>query len=83
MVTMFQQMKYRDVFMSSIKGTVKWFNDAKGFGFLQIESGDDVFVHFSAIKSDGFRTLKEGQTVLFDLVDDARGKKAENVTVIS
>ncbi|TCP97679.1 putative cold-shock DNA-binding protein [Cricetibacter osteomyelitidis] len=69
--------------MSSIKGTVKWFNDAKGFGFLQIESGEDVFVHFSAIKSEGFRTLKEGQAVLFDLVDDARGKKAENVTVIA
>lgn len=69
--------------MSQVKGTVKWFNETKGFGFLQIDGGEDVFVHFSSIKSDGFRTLKEGQSVLFDVVDEQRGKKAENVTVIS
>ncbi|MBE2895152.1 cold-shock protein [Pasteurellaceae bacterium TAE3-ERU1] len=67
--------------MSQVKGTVKWFNETKGFGFLQVDGGEDVFVHFSAIKSDGFRTLKEGQSVVFDIVDDQRGKKAENVVV--
>lgn len=67
--------------MSQIKGTVKWFNDTKGFGFLLSESGEEVFVHFSAIKSDGFRSLKEGQKVTFDVVDDKRGKKADNVVV--
>lgn len=65
--------------MSQIKGTVKWFNDTKGFGFLLSETGEEVFVHFSAIKSDGFRSLKEGQKVTFDVVDDKRGKKADNV----
>ncbi|KAE9526400.1 MULTISPECIES: cold-shock protein [Testudinibacter] len=69
--------------MSQVKGTVKWFNETKGFGFLQVEGGEDVFVHFSAIQSEGFRTLKEGQAVLFNIVDDQRGKKAENVTVVA
>ncbi|MGR6981783.1 cold-shock protein [Testudinibacter sp. P80/BLE/0925] len=69
--------------MSQAKGTVKWFNETKGFGFLQVEGGEDVFVHFSAIQSEGFRTLKEGQAVLFNIVDDQRGKKAENVTVVA
>lgn len=68
--------------MSQINGTVKWFNETKGFGFLQVEGGDDIFVHFSAINADGFRTLKEGQKVQFDVVDDQRGKKAENVSVV-
>lgn len=67
--------------MSQIKGTVKWFNDTKGFGFLLSETGEEVFVHFSAIKSDGFRSLKEGQKVTFDVVDDKRGKKADNVVI--
>ena len=69
--------------MSQVKGTVKWFNETKGFGFLQVEGGEDVFVHFSAIQSEGFHTLKEGQAVLFNIVDDQRGKKAENVTVVA
>ena len=69
--------------MSQVKGTVKWFNETKGFGFLQVEGGEDVFVHFSAIQSEGFRTLKEGQAVLFNIVDDQRGKKAKNVTVVA
>ncbi|MEW9809526.1 MAG: cold-shock protein [Candidatus Symbiodolus clandestinus] len=69
--------------MSKSEGTVKWFNESKGFGFIKSESGVDVFVHFSAIKSDGFKTLKEGQRVTFDQIDDKRGKKAENVEVIS
>ncbi|MDY4594555.1 MAG: cold-shock protein [[Pasteurella] aerogenes] len=68
--------------MSQSKGTVKWFNETKGFGFLQAENGEDVFVHFSAIQTNGFRTLKEGQAVTFDIIDDKRGKKAENVSVL-
>ena len=69
--------------MSQMNGTVKWFNDTKGFGFLQADSGEEVFVHFSAIKSDGFRSLKDGQKVTFDVVDDKRGKKAYNVVVVA
>ncbi|MDY4280081.1 MAG: cold-shock protein [[Pasteurella] mairii] len=68
--------------MSQSKGTVKWFNETKGFGFLQAENGEDVFVHFSAIQTNGFRTLKEGQAVTFNIIDDKRGKKAENVAVL-
>lgn len=69
--------------MSQMNGTVKWFNDTKGFGFLQADNGEEVFVHFSAIKSDGFRSLKDGQKVTFDVVDDKRGKKADNVVVVA
>ena len=69
--------------MSQMNGTVKWFNDTKGFGFLQADSGEEVLVHFSAIKSDGFRSLKDGQKVTFDVVDDKRGKKADNVVVVA
>ena len=61
------------------QGTVKWFNDAKGFGFLSRPNGEDVFVHFSAIKSDGFRSLQEGQPVQFDVVKGPKGWQAENV----
>jgi CspA family cold shock protein len=63
-------------------GTVKWFNDSKGFGFLEQESGDDVFVHFSAINGDGFKTLAEGDRVSFDLVKGPKGLQAANVTRI-
>ena len=69
--------------MSQMNGTVKWFNDTKGFGFLQADSGEEVFVHYSSIKSDGFRSLKDGQKVTFDVVDDKRGKKAYNVVVVA
>ena len=69
--------------MSQMNGTVKWFNDTKGFGFLQADSGEEVFVHYSTIKSDGFRSLKDGQKVTFDVVDDKRGKKADNVVVVA
>ncbi len=62
-----------------IEGTVKWFNAQKGYGFIQREVGDDVFVHFSAIEMDGFRTLEEGQRVTFELVDADRGPQAANV----
>ena len=61
------------------QGTVKWFNDAKGFGFLSRPSGEDVFVHFSAIQIDGFRSLKEGQAVEFNVVKGPKGLQAENV----
>jgi CspA family cold shock protein len=62
-----------------LKGTVKWFNAEKGYGFLQVEGGEDVFVHFSAIQGDGFKTLDEGQEVEFDITDGNRGPQAENV----
>jgi CspA family cold shock protein len=61
------------------KGTVKWFNDAKGYGFIQRENGEDVFVHFSAIQGDGFRSLKEGQAVQFEVVKGAKGWQADKV----
>lgn len=60
-------------------GTVKWFNNEKGYGFISVEGGDDVFVHFSAITGDGFKTLDEGQAVEFDVVSGARGDQAANV----
>jgi CspA family cold shock protein len=60
-------------------GTVKWFNDAKGYGFISRQNGEDVFVHFSAIQSNGFRSLQEGQSVQFDVVKGPKGWQAENV----
>lgn len=60
-------------------GTVKWFNSEKGFGFIERESADDVFVHFSAIQGEGFKTLEEGQSVTFDVEEGARGPQAANV----
>ncbi len=62
-----------------LKGKVKWFNDQKGFGFLGIDGGDDVFVHHSAIISEGFRTLREGDEVEFEIEDGPKGKSARNV----
>lgn len=62
-----------------MQGKVKWFNAEKGFGFIERENGDDVFVHFSAIQSDGFRSLDEGQSVQFDIVEGNRGPQAANV----
>ncbi|BAU27244.1 putative cold-shock DNA-binding protein [Aneurinibacillus soli] len=60
-------------------GTVKWFNAEKGFGFIEVEGGNDVFVHFSAIQGDGFKSLEEGQSVQFEIVDGNRGPQAANV----
>jgi cold shock protein len=64
------------------QGTVKWFNDAKGYGFISRQSGDDVFVHFSAIRSNGFRSLQEGQPVEFSVTKGPKGFQAEDVQVI-
>lgn len=61
------------------KGTVKWFNDSKGYGFIQREDGPDVFVHFSAIVGNGFRSLREGQAVEFDITQGPKGPQASNV----
>ncbi|MBM7599847.1 CspA family cold shock protein [Virgibacillus halotolerans] len=61
-------------------GKVKWFNAEKGFGFIEREDGDDVFVHFSAIEAEGFKTLEEGQDVEFEIVEGNRGPQAANVT---
>ncbi|MBM3496569.1 MAG: cold-shock protein [Armatimonadetes bacterium] len=60
-------------------GRVKWFNDAKGYGFIETSEGKDIFVHFSAVQMDGFRSLAEGQKVVFDIVDGAKGPQAANV----
>jgi len=64
------------------RGTVKWFNNDKGFGFIQRENGPDVFVHFRAINSDGYRSLTEGQRVEFSVTQGQKGPQAENVTVV-
>ena len=65
--------------MSTVKGTVKWFNEAKGFGFIEQESGPDVFAHFSAIVSSGFKTLAEGQQVEFTVTTGQKGPQAESI----
>lgn len=66
----------------SVEGKVKWFNESKGYGFIQQDNGPDVFVHFSAVKGEGFKTLAEGQRVQFDIVEDEKGLKAANVIKI-
>jgi len=65
-----------------LKGTVKWFNDKKGYGFIENEDGSDVFVHFSAVQSAGYKSLNEGQRVEYDVVDGPRGQQASNVQMI-
>lgn len=68
--------------MSTSTGTVKWFNADKGYGFIEQENGPDLFVHFRAINSDGFKTLDEGQQVSFEVTDGQKGPQAENVTLL-
>ena len=68
--------------MAKETGTVKWFNDKKGYGFISTDSGADVFAHFSAISGDGFKTLAEGQKVEFDLTDGKKGPQAENIVAV-
>ena len=68
--------------MSTTTGTVKWFNESKGFGFIEQESGLDVFAHFSAIAGDGFKTLAEGQKVQFTVSQGQKGPQAENIVAI-
>lgn len=64
------------------KGKVKWFNAEKGYGFIENEDGGDVFVHFSSIQKDGFKTLEEGQAVSFEIVQGAKGPQASNVQIV-
>lgn len=64
------------------QGIVKWFNNEKGFGFITVDGGEDVFAHFSAIQTDGFKSLEEGQKVSFNIVKGARGPQAENITIL-
>jgi CspA family cold shock protein len=67
---------------NTVNGTVKWFNEGKGFGFIEQESGPDVFAHFSAIAGDGFKTLAEGQKVQFTLSQGEKGPQAENIVAV-
>ncbi len=68
--------------MAQYSGVVKWFNNSKGYGFLGREDGNDVFVHYSSIKVDGYKTLKEGDPVEFDVITGAKGLQADKVTLI-
>lgn len=67
--------------MSQLQGTVKWFNNAKGYGFLGHEGGKDVFVHYSSIQFDGYKSLKEGDAVDFDIVEGVKGPQADHVSM--
>ena len=69
--------------VTRIKGTVKWFNNAKGFGFIGQESGPDVFVHYSAVKSEGYKSLQEGDQVEFEIVQGQKGPQADSVTKLN
>lgn len=66
----------------SYEGTVKWFNVKKGYGFIEQDTGDDIFVHFSALKMDGFKTLNEGDKVRFEIEEGDKGRKAANVEIV-
>jgi CspA family cold shock protein len=65
------------------KGRIKWFSEAKGYGFIERDEGDDVFVHYSSIQMEGFKTLAEGQEVEFEVVQGTKGPQAENVTLVA
>ncbi len=70
----------QEVYQLRSKGRVKWFNERRGYGFIEQADGDDLFVHYSAIQTEGFKTLEEGQEVEFDIVDGPKGLQAANVT---
>jgi len=70
------------IIMSRLRGVVKWFSPEKGFGFIELENSEDVFVHYSSIMVDGFKTLKQGQNVEFEIEEGERGKQAKNVVII-
>jgi cold shock protein len=74
--------QHKGICITMEQGTVKWFNDAKGFGFISRQNGEDVFVHFSAIQANGFRSLQEGQAVQFNVVKGPKGWQAENVQLL-
>jgi CspA family cold shock protein len=76
------QHSRKEIHTVKTTGTVKWFNDAKGFGFITSETGDDLFVHFSAIQGNGFKSLPEGAAVEFDVVKGPKGLQASNVTTM-
>jgi cold shock protein len=77
------QPKFKtEIGISMEQGTVKWFNDAKGYGFISRQNGEDVFVHFSAIQAGGFRSLQEGQAVQFEVIKGPKGWQAENVLAV-
>mgnify|MGYP000194026266 FL=1 len=69
--------------MAKLRGRVKWFNNDKGYGFIDYPEGEDIFVHYSAIKQDGYKTLSEGQIVEFDLIETAKGLQAINVLAVT
>jgi CspA family cold shock protein len=77
-------LKYRklQIMSETVTGTVKWFNETKGFGFIEQASGPDVFAHFSAIQSEGFKTLQEGQKVEFTVTQGKKGPQAENIVAV-
>ena len=81
-VTIWRQIQLKKEDCAMPTGKVKWFNDSKGYGFIEQESGDDLFVHHSAILGEGFKTLKEGQEVEFDIEQDTKGAKAVNVVPV-
>ena len=79
------KMQHREIFwryFSMNKGTVKWFNNQKGYGFISDEAGNDVFVHYSGLNMEGFKSLEEGAAVEFEVVDGAKGPQATNVSVV-
>jgi CspA family cold shock protein len=82
LVQTLEAQQFLEGFLMRVKGTVKWFNDSKGYGFISQENGPDVFVHHSAIQMDGFKSLKENQEVEFEVTQGAKGPQASNVVVL-
>jgi CspA family cold shock protein len=78
----YQFLRSSTVMDERVTGTIKWFSNSKGYGFIERQDGPDVFVHYSAIKSEGFRTLEEGQTVEFDIEEGPKGLQAANVELV-